>query len=241
MVWVLPTPTQELSGDLDIDRWLAGIEEDLVHWKLDTYHFHARHVHYEEMNWKLLVDTFFEGYHFGVLHKDALRNVLIHNVCHFETFGPNFRLVYPRTKLPRLHDTPESEWDLMWNSTLVYSMFANTVFSPQGDHIEIFRMFPVEGRPDRALLETSLYIPKPVETADEKRHWDANLDLAVKVITTEDFPAGRTMQIGFGSGAQSHVVYGRNEPALTHYHKSIRAALGLPIDDEPVLASHAAE
>jgi hypothetical protein len=58
--------------------------------------------------------------------------------------------------------------------------------------------------------------------------------LAMKVITTEDFAAGRTTQIGFGSGAQSHVVYGRNEPALAHYHKSIRRALGLPVEEAAV-------
>jgi hypothetical protein len=55
--------------------------------------------------------------------------------------------------------------------TIVYSMFANTIFSPQGDHMELDRVFPVDGRPDRAVMETSLYIPKPVETEDEKRHW----------------------------------------------------------------------
>jgi hypothetical protein len=76
---------------------------------------------------------------------------------------------------------------------------------------------------------------------DEKRHWDANLALAIKVITTEDFTAGRTMQIGFDSGAQSHVVYGRNEPALAHYHKSIRRALGLPVHEGPLPVRVAAE
>ena len=241
MVWVMPTPSEDHSGDLDIDPWLHGLGADLAHWKLESHHFHARHVHYEEMNWKLLVDTFFEGYHFGFLHHETLRDILIHNVCDFESFGPNHRLVYPRIKITRLKAKPESEWDLMWNSTMVYSMFANTVFSPQGDHMEVFRMFPVDGRPDRAVLETSLYIPKPVENADEKRHWDANLALAVDVITTEDFPAGRTMQIGFGSGAQSHVVYGRNEPGLAHYHRSIREALGLPVDDSPAQPRDAAD
>jgi len=241
MVWVLPTPAADRSGDLDIDPWLDGLGADLAHWKLDSYHFHARHVHYEEMNWKLLVDTFHEGYHFGFLHKESLGDILVHNVGHFTPFGRNFRLVFGRTKLDRLRSTPESEWDLMWNTTMVYSMFANTIFAPQGDHMEIFRMFPVDGRLDRALMETSLYIPKPVETEDEKRHWDANLALAVKVVTTEDFPAGRTMQLGFGSGAQSHIVYGRNEPALAHYHKSIRRELGLPVDEGPMRVREAAE
>ncbi len=241
MVWVLPTPTADRSAHLDVDPWLDGLGPDLAHWKLDTYHFHDRHVHYEEMNWKLLVDTFHEGYHFGFLHKESLSGILVHNVGHFTPFGRNFRLVFGRTKLDRLRATPESEWDLMWNSTMVYSMFANTIFAPQGDHMEIFRMFPVDGRLDRALMETSLYIPKPVETEDEKRHWDANLALAVKVVTTEDFPAGRTMQLGFTSGAQSHIVYGRNEPALAHYHKSIRHELGLPVDEGPIAVRDAAE
>jgi len=241
IVWVLPTPAADRSAHLDIDPWLEGLEADLRSWKLDTYHFHARHVHPENMNWKLLVDTFHEGYHFGFLHKESLKDILVHNVGDFTPFGPNFRLVYGRTKLDRLKSMPESEWDLMWNTTIVYSMFANTIFSPQGDHMEIFRVFPVDGRVDRAVMETSLYIPKPIETADEKRHWDANLALAIKVITTEDFPAGRTMQMGFGSGAQSHVVYGRNEPALAHYHKSIRRALGLPLDEEAVAVRNVTE
>jgi len=236
MVWVLPTPAVDQSAHLDIDPWLEGLEADLRSWKLDTYHLHARHVHPENMNWKLLVDTFHEGYHFGFLHKESLKDILIHNVGDFTPFGSNFRLVYGRTKLDRLKSMPESEWDLMWNTTIVYSIFANTIFSPQGDHMEVFRIFPVDGRVDRAVMETSLYIPKPTETTDEKRHWDANLALAIKVITTEDFPAGRTMQIGFRSRAQSHVIYGRNEPALAHYHKSIRRALGLPADDEVVRA-----
>ena len=44
MVWVLPTPAADGSADLDIDPWLHGLEADLQFWKLDTYHFHARHV-----------------------------------------------------------------------------------------------------------------------------------------------------------------------------------------------------
>ena len=241
MVWVLPTPAADGAADLDIEPWLHGMGADMASWKLDTYHFYDRQVHYEDMNWKLLVDTFHEGYHFGFLHKESLKDILVHNVGDFTPFGSNFRLVYGRTKLDRLKSTPESEWDLMWNTTIVYSMFANTIFTPQGDHIEIFRMFPVDGRTDRAVMETSLYIPKAAETEDEKRHWDANLALAIKVITTEDFAAGRTMQIGFGSGAQTHVVYGRNEPALAHYHKSIRRERGLPVDAGPTPMREAAE
>jgi hypothetical protein len=36
------------------------------------------------------------------------------------------------------------------------------------------------------------------------------------------------MQRGFLSGAQDAIVFGRNEPALQHYHRSIAAALAAP-------------
>jgi hypothetical protein len=44
-------------------------------------------------------------------------------------------------------------------------------------------------------------------------------------LTGEDFPAGRTIQLGLTSGAQTHTVFGRNEPAMIHYHRSMQTAL----------------
>jgi hypothetical protein len=55
------------------------------------------------------------------------------------------------------------------------------------------------------------------------------MQLVLDVVTGEDFPAGRSIQIGLTSGAQTHTVYGRNEPAMIHYHQSMRTALGLGI------------
>jgi hypothetical protein len=56
-------------------------------------------------------------------------------------------------------------------------------------------------------------------------HWDKNMKLVLDVVTGEDFPTGRTIQEGVASGAQTHVVYGRNEPGMIHYHQSLQAAL----------------
>src|ERR1700759_1726174 len=82
-------------------------------------------------------------------------------------------------------------------------------------------------RVDRAMMELGLYIPKAPTTDDERIHWDKNMQLVLDVVTGEDFPAGRTMQIGFLSVAQTPTVYARNEPGMIHYHQSVRSALGL--------------
>jgi hypothetical protein len=63
------------------------------------------------------------------------------------------------------------------------------------------------------------------------------MQLVFDVVTGEDFPAGRTIQIGLTSGAQTHTVFGRNEPAMIHYHRSMREALGLPLSEQPLVAA----
>lgn len=230
LVWVIPTPAKDGAATFDIDPWLGGLGPELGSYDFASYHPYARRTVPETMNWKILVDTFHEGYHIGFLHRDSLTGILHGNVTDFEAFGLNHRLIFPRKKLERLKGQPEETWDLMWNTTIVYSLFPNTLFVAQGDHVEIHRVFPVEGRTDRAVMETGFYVPKAPTTDEEREHWDKNLDLVIKVVLTEDFPAGRTMQIGFTSGAQTETVYGRNEPAMIHYHQSLRRALGLPVE-----------
>jgi phenylpropionate dioxygenase-like ring-hydroxylating dioxygenase large terminal subunit len=229
LVWVHATPAGDGAGTFDIDPWLGGLGPELGSWGFDTWSFYDRRLIPEPMNWKIMVDTFNEGYHIGFLHKESLGPILHGNVTDFQAFGPNHRLVFPRKKLERLKGMPQDEWDAMWYSTIVYSLFPNTIFIVQGDHVEVNRMFPSEGRADRAVMDLGLYVPKAPTTDEERTHWDKNMRLILDVVTGEDFPAGRTMQLGFHSGAQTHTVYGRNEPAMIHYHQSLRRALQLPV------------
>ena len=225
LVWVMPAPAHDGATAFDIDPWLGGLGPELASDDFASWVFYDKRVIPETMNWKILVDTFREGYHIGFLHRELLRDVLHGNVCDFEAFGPNHRLIFPRKKLSRLKAEPEESWDLQWNTTLIYSLFPNTLLMIQGDHVELARIFPTGGRADRAVLDLGLYVPRAPATDEERIHWDKNMQLVLDVVTGEDFPAGRSIQIGLTSGAQSHMVYGRNQPAMIHYHQSMLAAL----------------
>jgi len=229
LVWVMPQPAADGATTFDIDPWLGGIGEELAGYRFADWCAFGTQVDHERMNWKILVDTFHEGYHIGFLHKNSLHAILHGNVTDFESFGPNHRLTIPRQKLERLRQQPEAEWDLAWNTTIIYLLFPSTIFSIQGDHVEWFRIYPAENRVDRAVMQTGLYIPKARNTEEERPRWQKNLDLVLKVILTEDFPAGRTMQAGFASGAQTHTVCGRNEPAMIHWHQALARALEQPM------------
>ena len=237
LVWVIATPAADGATGFDIDPWLSGLAPELASYGFASWSFYDRRIVPEQMNWKILVDTFHEGYHIGFLHRDSLRPILHGNVADFEAFGPNHRLTFPRTKLERLRNEPEETWDLLWNTTVIYSLFPNTLLMLQGDHVELARIFPREGRVDRAVMDLALYVPRAPVTDEERTHWDKNMQLVFDVVTGEDFPAGRSIQIGLASGAQTHTVFGRNEPAMIHYHRSLRAALGLSVAEEHPVAA----
>lgn len=103
-------------------------------------------------------------------------------------------------------------------------LFPNTVFIMQGDHLETFRVYPGADA-NHSKTHVSLYTPQPATTDSARRHWRNNMDLLMATVEGEDFPLGENIQKDFSSGAQTHITFGRNEPALAHFHQTIDAAL----------------
>src|SRR5690606_23728490 len=127
--------------------------------------------------------------------------------------------------IAEMRSRPETEWDLVRQSAIVYAVFPNSIFIMQGDHLETWHVYPAGNGVDEAAMVISLYTPEPAETDSARRHWDRNFDLLMATVDAEDFPVGERIQQGFYAGAQPHIIFGRNEPALQHFHRSIRAAL----------------
>ena len=48
-----------------------------------------------------------------------------------------------------------------------------------------------------------------------------------EVIRDEDYAVAARSQTGANSGLIEHMLFGRNEPALHHYHQTYRKALGM--------------
>ena len=124
----------------------------------------------------------------------------------------------------QLEREPESS---LKHSAIVYTLFPNALLVWQGDHFETWRSFPVGDATAKCITEAALFTPKPATTDKEKRHWGRNFDLLMRTVDAEDFPVCLDIQLGFGAGAQPHITFGRNEPALGHYHHSLRDALEL--------------
>lgn len=218
---------------IDVEAMLGGVGADLASYGLDTYHHYETRVLRRQMNWKLGVDTFGETYHLRHLHPDTVGPLFYTNRATFDAFGRNHRLVAARATIDELRAQPEEAWDVYDHTAILYVLFPGTVFVFQRDHVETWHFFP-GATPDDSVMYTSLYIPEPAATDSARRHWDRNFDLLMATVEMQDFPTCEGMQKGFYSGAQDAIVFGRNEPALQHYHKSIAAALA---EAEPRMAA----
>ncbi|HVC52252.1 MAG TPA: SRPBCC family protein [Stellaceae bacterium] len=220
MIWVGLQP----DTAVDVDAMLAGLGPDLESYDFGAYHHYETRVLRRRINWKLAVDTFGETYHLQHLHPSTVGPLFHSNRATFDAFGRNHRMVGARRTIDELRGMPETDWDFYTHSVVIYVLFPNTVLTFQRDHVEIWHMYPGE-TPDETVMCVSLYIPEPVSSASARRHWENNFNLLMATVEREDFPTCEGMQRGFHSPAQDAITFGRNEPALQHYHKSIRAAL----------------
>ena len=217
MIWVGPTRDTQV----ELTAQLGDLAAELAEYRFGTFHHYDRREIRRRMNWKLVVDTFLESYHFSVLHKNSISSIFYDNLTTFDAWGANFRLVAARRTINSLRDRSPSDWDLMPHIVVIYILFPNTVLVWQGDHIEQWHIYPDRDDPNLALLRVDLYTPEAATSEPAKRHWDRNMELLVRVVEEEDFPLGETIQHGFHSRAQDHILFGCNEPALAHFHRTV--------------------
>ncbi|OUS13274.1 hypothetical protein A9Q89_03385 [Gammaproteobacteria bacterium 53_120_T64] len=226
MIWLCPTP----GKDFDIDAQLGGLEqglvEDLKAYGFADYHPYSQQRLHCKMNWKMMLDTFLEPYHFAPLHPTTVGPLLYHNLCLLDTYGQNLREAVIRKSIEKQRDQPKENWDIVPDSALVYLLFPNAGLVMQRDHVELWRSYPIPGKPDECIVQMDYYIPEPAETQSAKDHWERNMDLAVRTVLEEDIPGVEGIQAGLSSGANSHCTFGRNEPALIHFQREVARAIG---------------
>ena len=230
MIFVAPRVVAAGSdAALDVDAHLGGMQEELAPFGFDRYH-HFRNERFPvAMNWKFVIDTFLEGYHISFLHKNTVAPIFHGNLSGAASYGLHGRMTALRKAANELRKLPDAEWGEtpLKHAIVLYTLFPSTMFIFQADHVETWRVTPSAERVDRCDVEFGFYVPEPPDTEKAVAYWNKNFDLAVRTVQTEDFALGEQMQQAFFSGVQKEVIYGRNEPALIHFHASVRKALGL--------------
>lgn len=208
------------GGDpVDADAFLDGAAADLEAFGLGGYTLVDSRTTTWDVNWKLILDTFTESYHIRWLHRDSISPAFLSDSTIFEAMGKNLLSVGLRKGVDAEFAKPEAERSLLPYGTMQYFLVPNGLVVHQIDHIETWRVEPIDVNHSRAV--TSIFAPEPPATEKADRYFRKNLDLLLQVTGTEDFPMMERIQANLDSGAMPEVVYGRVEAPLVHFHQSI--------------------
>ncbi|HUI26924.1 MAG TPA: SRPBCC family protein, partial [Candidatus Kryptonia bacterium] len=213
------------GAPIDLDAHLGGAQRELAALGLERYVRFASQTIERAMNWKLVIDTFLEAYHVSTLHDRTLNPTISGTAAAWDAFGRSSRLVAVRHSVAEVRHRPESEWNLLDHSVVLYNLFPNTMLIHQLDHIEVVQAYPGSAGVDSAKIVFTLYTPEAVTGDSARRHFESNFSVLVRVVEGEDFRIGEQIQRGFYADGHDSVVYGRNEPGVAHFHRMIKAAL----------------
>lgn len=223
LLWVHP----KADGKFDAATLLAGLDEEFETWDFASL-VHIGDATYETpMNWKLAIDTFGETYHFEKLHRDTLAPIFYGNVQAYDTYGRNHRMSLCVRSIDMMRSMPECDWNITLGVFPVYYLFPNIQVNIGANAVILVRVYPDGSNPDHSLSRISFYA-RPAALAAAPEATAAVPKRFAEIIRDEDYVAAAASYRGARSGSLEHFLFGRNEPALHHYHKTYREALGLP-------------
>lgn len=222
LLWVHP----KADGQLDVQSLMGGLTPEFTSWDFSRMEHIGEDTYETPMNWKLAIDTFGETYHFGALHKNSLFPFFHGNVQGYDVYGRNHRMALCTRGIDALRDQPEESWHINDGAFPVYYMFPNVQVNVGNATVILVRVYPHENDPNRSLSRVSFYAWPEALTGGDVTVTELPKRFA-EIIRDEDYVAAASSHRGLRSGFLKEMVFGRNEPALHHYHNTYRNALGM--------------
>jgi phenylpropionate dioxygenase-like ring-hydroxylating dioxygenase large terminal subunit len=223
LIWVVPTALEDgEEASLDIDPYLGALQVDLSGWDMQGWELHSSEPVRPRMNWKLVIDTFLELYHFRYLHPGTVYPLFLDNIATYERMDRHLRMAAAKRTLTELEGQPKETWRILDHAIVLYQLFPNTVLTYTQDHCGVFTSFPVS--PDESVMQFSVLVSPEEKAKKPESYWKANVDLFA-IALSEDFAIGESIQRNFPTGANSRQTFGKFEKALGWYHKEVANAV----------------
>lgn len=195
-------------------------------------------------NWKLMLDTHGEGYHFASLHPQTIAPNVVSNVSVYDRYGPHYRVSFAqRSHLELLHrDDPGSDMTnyscsmLLWPNTILFLSTFNlgrapgsvetTQLDSSAFYFGIYRLFPGSTPDDTTTLMASYQPAAPAPEIDPEA-WAQTHAIVEKVLIEEDYAMAAEQHANLASApAGQPMIYGRNEQGIQFFHEEIIARTG---------------
>ncbi|MEZ0372251.1 MAG: aromatic ring-hydroxylating dioxygenase subunit alpha [Candidatus Sericytochromatia bacterium] len=213
-VWTVLDP----QAELDLPAFLGPLYGELDTYGFDHHFLYRPRVMERQLNWKLAIDIFLEGYHVQRAHAKTIARLFLDNVGLYDSFRPHLRNVFPKRTIAGLKDLPHQDWELRKHANILYHLFPNTLVLVQPDHCNWLSVYP-QGSDKTRIYTWNVVSTKP-ETESAIAYWDKNIEILYDA-TDEDFALGESIQSGIRSGANPFFQFGRYEMSLQYFHATL--------------------
>ena len=195
----------ELPDLIPSEEWIYSIVEDEV-----------------MANWKLIAEGFLEGYHIRPTHRETFLPHGFDNLTVIETAGRNRRVTFPFKAIEKMRAVPGAQRTADRVLTYAYHLFPNVMLVTFPDLIALIALEPIA--PDRTRAFTysmGARGARNAETPNAAKLAKEFLDAGI----AEDRAIHCAQQKNLASGANEFFEFGRFEGALSHFHRTLDAAL----------------
>jgi len=202
-------PGDPLTG---LDRLIAGDQRLFASAERDF-----------EVNWKVLLESFIEGYHIKSTHPESFLPYGFDNLNVIDLFGRSSRVTYPFQRIRKLAKVPPGERRVEGLLTYVYHLFPNVLIAVLSRHTNVIILEPLSVDRTRQITYTLTNGGGDDAAALAEAKRDA--EFVGTTGAAEDRAVVQAIQRGLGSGANDVFTFGKFESAIVHFHRTLTAAL----------------
>ncbi|CAH0990951.1 Carnitine monooxygenase oxygenase subunit [Sinobacterium norvegicum] len=195
-----------------VDQALDDIGDQLVGFELQhSQPLDCRRIDVKA-NWKLIAGLSHESYHFNILHRNSVGQLLDPNSV-FDTFKRHSRWAYAVKGIENLKKQPEQQWPRFLLGGCNHTLFPGTLLITNQSDAQMIRLEP-GNKPNESIIYFSGIFRDTNKREDSQSAFDFGFD----VFTTEDLPAAEECQRGFEAGMPTMII-GKNEPVMAFWHQ----------------------
>jgi phenylpropionate dioxygenase-like ring-hydroxylating dioxygenase large terminal subunit len=175
-----------------------------------------------EVNWKIYLEGFIEGYHIRSTHPKSFYPYGFDNLTLVESCGPHSRVTFPFRRIEKLADVAPEERRVEGLLTYVYHLFPNALVTVLSRHTNLVVLEPLAV--DRTRLVSYALTNRGGGGDPDSARRDA--EFVGRTGAAEDLAVVLSIQRSLASGANECFHFGRYEAALEHFHATLGEALG---------------
>ncbi len=217
LVFVSLTP----GADLDLDTWLGGITPFLESLRLESgYLYSTREL--DGPNWKIVIDGYLEAYHFASLHRDTVFKTNLSNMTAYDQWGPHQRGAHALRPIAEAAKQSREEWDPASCVGAIYWLFPGlAIAGGWRSHTAISLVLPGETW-DTSKTQQLIVLRQEPSDDEEIKAAEHTRDWFHDVVLDEDYATGYGVQRGLQALSGTDFIFGRNEPGVQAFHRSLK-------------------